>query len=125
MRRAFFELLGLAACTVLLVFPVSAANMPSAKPAETAAKTAPAPRSVWPPETVTGKIVSVDPAQNLLIVQADGVPFDMVVRPSTRIESGNEKLTLEQLESDANKTVAVHFVPERSGDIARTIDLKS
>ena len=64
----------------------------------------------------------VDPAQNLLVVKGpDGVPFDMVVRHSTRIESGGQRLMLNQLSTDQGRNVSVRFIPERSGDVARTI----
>ena len=109
MKFLFGSLLGLAACAVLL----TAAPVASAKTV----------RQAWPAETLTGQIVAVDPSKDLVIVKSDGVPFDMDVRASTRIQSGNQRLTLKDLSSDLKRNVSVHYVPERSGDIARSIQL--
>ncbi|HTS25745.1 MAG TPA: hypothetical protein VMH81_07715 [Bryobacteraceae bacterium] len=123
MRRAF-QLLGVAACALFLAIPMTAATKAPAKNPEKATQPAQSMQTAWPPETLSGKIVSVDPAQRLVIVQtADGVPFDMVINRSTRIESGSQKLTLDQLKSDTNRNVSVRFIPERSGDVARSIQL--
>jgi len=119
--KTLFELAGATACALLLAIPLAAADN---TPAKTTAKTTGAPRSVWRAENLTGKITMVDPSQHLIVVNYQGVPFDMVVERNTRIESGNQKLTLDQLSSDLNKDVTIHFVPERAGDIARTISLQ-
>jgi hypothetical protein len=80
-------------------------------------------RQAWPAETLTGTISMVDPNQHILVVQDhDGVPFDMVIGRSTRIESGNQQLTLSALSSDVNQPATVRFVPEAGGDIARTVN---
>lgn len=124
MKLCLWNVLGVAACALLLVSaaPASAkAPSDSQKASSAAAKGV---REAWPAETLTGSIMAVDPAQDLVIVQgADGVPFDMDVRASTRIRSGDHKLTLKDLATDQKKNVTVHFVPERAGDIARTIQL--
>ncbi len=66
----------------------------------------------------------VDPALHLAIVKdAGGIPFGLNVTRSTRVKSGNQTLKLPDLSSDMNKTVSVKFVPERKGDIARSIQL--
>ena len=88
-----------------------------------AANTA-AARRVWPAETLSGTIMMVDPAINTVVIQTSGgVPFDMVVGRNTRIESGDRAITLQDLQRDMNKGVSVRFVPERRGDVARTIRL--
>jgi hypothetical protein len=67
----------------------------------------------------------VDPAQNLMVVETpNGVPFDMVVNSKTRIKSGNQALTLKELTQDSNKTVSVKFIPERRGDVAKSIQIR-
>lgn len=108
-----------AAASVLLpAIPLTAADSLSAK---TTNKTM-AVRSVWPPETLSGQITMIDPARNLVVVQTpDGVPFDLVVTGTTRIESGRQAVSFQDLKQDTNQPVTVKFVPERSGDIARTI----
>ena len=83
-------------------------------------------RSAWAPEDLSGTISMVDPAKDIVVVQTTGgVPFDMVVNRNTRIEAGNRRMTLQDLQQDTNQGVSVRFVPERSGDIARTIQLGS
>jgi hypothetical protein len=106
------SLLSFGACALLVGIPLMAAN-----------KTA-ALRSVWPPETLSGTITMVDPAIKTVVIQtSDGIPFDMVVTGNTRIESGDRAITLQDLRQDMNKGVSVRFVPERRGDVARTIRL--
>jgi hypothetical protein len=108
------------ALAVLLAVPASAATLP-AKTNKPVAQPA-AMRSAWPPETLSGKITMVDPAQKLVVVQApDGVPFDMVITGATRINSDGQAIHFNNLTNDMNKTVSVRFVPERRGDVARSI----
>jgi hypothetical protein len=112
------SILATAACALLMAIPLSAANTAATKPAK---KTA-AVRSMWPPENLSGTIAIVDPSLKRVVVQtAGGVPFDMVITRSTRIESGGREITLQDLKQDMNKGVSVKFVPERRGDVARTI----
>jgi hypothetical protein len=109
-------------CALLLSIPAVAANSAKMPVANRARQTA--MRAAWPPENLSGTILMVDPAQKLLVVQtSSGIPFDMVVTPRTRIKSGSQAMTLQQLSGDTNKGVSVRFVPERRGDIARTIQI--
>ena len=125
MRTSIFRLSGLAGCSLLLAIPMAAANKAPEKTARKAELAVHSRRSGWAPETVTGKIMTVDPARNLLIIQtSDNVPFDMVVKRTTKIDQGARALTLEQMRADTNKTVSVRFIPERSGDIARVIRIQ-
>ncbi len=129
MKNAFALTLAGAACALLLVIPVAGASKTPAK--TTAAKTMPAKkaavksasvRSMWPPETLTGKIAMVDANQNLVVVKGpDGVPFDMVVSRRTRIKSGTQAVNLKNLSQYRNKSASIQFVPERRGDVARSI----
>jgi len=90
-------------------------------PAVAAAK-ASAIRKSWPPETMSGKIATVEPDRKLLVIKSpDGVPFDMVITPKTRIKSGNQTLALKDLMQYPSKDVSVKFVPERRGDVAQSI----
>jgi hypothetical protein len=76
----------------------------------------------WAAQNLKGTISMVDPKMNLVVVRdSSGVPFDIKVAPSTRIEAGANREQLSQLAP--NETVSVHFVPESRGDIARTIQL--
>ena len=117
MGRRLFGVLGVAACSLLVAVPLLAANPAKSNSSEKAMQ-------AWPAETLAGTIMTVDPSQNLVIVKGpDGVPFDMVVSRATRIESGSQHLTLDQLKADTNRNVSVRFVPERSGDVARSIQV--
>lgn len=96
----------------------------AADPPVTATVPHSADRSAWPPETLSGKITMVDPTQKLLVVRtSDGVSYDIVVTPGTRIESGSQAVTIQDLNADLNKTVSVRFTPERRGDVARSINI--
>ena len=112
-----------AACALLLAIPLIAADKPATKTNKKTTATA-VRRTAWKPETLSGKIMKVDPDQKLVVVQTnDGVPFDMRVTARTRIKSGDREVGLKDLTQDTNKTVSVKFTPERRGDIARSIQL--
>ena len=105
------------AAGILAFLPAAAAAVTS-KPAH---KTV---HAVWAAETMSGKIAMVDPQQKLVVVtDPSGTPFDLKVTHATAIRSGGERLTLQQLNSDVNHAVSVKFIPERSGDIARSIQI--
>lgn len=122
MKRNVLTALSAASCAFLLAVPVMAANKPAVATHKTSAKhTA---RSTWPAESLSGRIVMVNPTLNLAVVKGpDGTPFDIIVTPSTRIASGGQTLKLSDLSSDTNKNVSVKFVPERKGNVARSIQL--
>jgi len=112
-----------ALCAGVLATISIAAENPGPKTEKVTAKD-PTVRSMWPPETLSGKITMVDPAKNLVVVTGPhGVPFDMRVTTATRIRSGDKNLTLQDLNQDQQKAVSIRFVPERSGDIARSIQV--
>jgi len=127
MTRRIFNVLGAASCAFLLALPALAANTEAAAAHKTSIHktTADKPaRTAWPAEALSGKIVMVDPAMHLAVVKdAGGIPFDLIVTRSTRVTSGHQTLKLSDLSSHMNKTVSVKFVPERKGDIARSIQL--
>jgi hypothetical protein len=92
--------------------------------ATSAAKTAAAKtavmRTAWPPETLSGKIDKVVPGSREIVVKdAGGVPFDLKVPRGTRILNGGRAIALKDLQRD--QSVSVRFVPERRGDVARSI----
>lgn len=102
------------ACALLLAAPVNAAGRAAA----------PKGAMLGPAETLSGKIVIVDPAERIVIVQdAKGTTFEMRVTPSTRIRSGERSLQWNDLTKDTHKDVSVKFLPERSGDIAQSIEV--
>ena len=72
--------------------------------------------------TLSGKIIMVDTAKRIVVVRdANGVPIDMIVTPSTRIKSGEQRLKVTDLASETNQSASVKFVPERLGDVAQSI----
>jgi len=121
MLKTMLGAMGILACAGLMAMGGPKVD----KPTTTASAAKPAvEQSAWPAETLSGKIMMVDSAKNLLVVKGPhGVPFDLSVTPSTRIESAGHSLTLNDLKSDQKKDVSVRFVPERSGDIARTVQV--
>jgi hypothetical protein len=105
------------ACALFLTMPLIAANKTT--------KTTAVPNA-WPQESLSGKIIMVNPAQKLVVVQTpDGVPFDLDVTATTRIKAGDRPVALKDLMQDIDKPVSVRFVPERRGDVARSIRLSS
>lgn len=76
----------------------------------------------WAAQNLKGTISMVDPKMDLVVVRdSSGVPFDIKVARSTRIDAGAKQEELSQLAP--NQSVSVHFIPESRGDIARTIQV--
>ncbi len=120
MPSKWITMLGLATCVLLPAQSIAASK---AADKTTHAK---AERTSWPTETLSGTIMMTDPGQKLLIVQTKGgTPFDFEVTPATRIESNGQTLTFQDLANDTNKNISVRFVPERKGDVARSVHLTS
>jgi hypothetical protein len=94
----------------------------SATKAASAGSAHPAAMQRWAAQNLQGTISMVDPKMSLVVVRdSSGVPFDIKVMPSTKIDSGATKEKLSQLAPQ--QSVSVHYVPETNGDIARTIDV--
>lgn len=127
MTKEILTTLGTVFCAALLAVPaVAASEKPATDTQKAAAKGAETVSVAWPAESLAGTIVAVDPAKRLVILKdAGGVPFDMVVSRSTRILSGNRELKLNDLTADANQKASVRFIPERRGDIAQSIRIGS
>ena len=123
--RIVSTLLAGAACLLTLVIAAPAAGINYTANTAQNHNSAISERSQrWAPETLSGTIMMVDPAQHLLVIKTpDGVPYDMVVTPRTMIESGSQSVKLRDLSSDVNQNVSVRFRPEGRGDIARSIQL--
>jgi len=122
MKKLSISIVAAMSCAMLLAIPLAAAD--KAMPASARANHAAAVRSAWPPETLTGRITMVLPGQRLLVVvDKDGIPFDMLITRKTRIISGDRPLTLNGLASDEGQAVTIRFVPERRGDVAESIHI--
>jgi hypothetical protein len=119
MKPLMTSVLAGAVCALMLVIPMAGSDKP---PAKTSAAHSATLRSAWPPENLSGTINMADPKEDLLVVQGpDGVPFDMTITPMTKIWSGNQRVSVQDLEQYRNKQVSVRFVPERRGDVAESI----
>jgi hypothetical protein len=110
-----------AAGFALMLAPLGAAASTTKTPAKKAAKTNVTSR--WRAENVSGSIDMVDPSHKLLIVKGDSTIFDFVVTRRTKIMDGSKRTSLAQLSSKDNGQVKVHFVPERKGDVAASIEV--
>jgi hypothetical protein len=76
----------------------------------------------WPAEDLKGTISMVDPKMDLVVVRdSSGVPFDIKVARSTRIDAGAKREDLAQLAP--KQSVSIRFVPEGRGDIAQKIQV--
>ena len=108
--KSKLSILAVAACALWVPFPIRAASNNTAK--------------AWPAETLSGKITMVDPGEKLVVLQTpDGVSYDMVVGAKTRIVSGNQALTLQDLAGDRNQAASVKFTPKGRGDVAQSIQV--
>jgi hypothetical protein len=109
--------------SVVLSAPVIfAAPNTTTAPASKAASDHKAAEMRWAPQDLKGTVSMVDPKMNLVVVRdSSGVPFDIKVMPSTRIDAGTAREELSQLMPQ--ESVAVHYVPEARGDVARTIEV--
>ena len=123
-KRVMLALVGAAACLLLLSVPATAAEKSAPAAQKTTKMAARKARSAWPAEDLSGTIAMVNTAEHRVVVMdTSGAPFDMIVTPSTRIRSGDQSLKLTDLASRINKGASVHFVPERRGDVARSIQV--
>lgn len=113
MKKVTASILAGAAAALVCALPAVAADKPVATQE----------RGVWPAETISGTIGTVEASQKIVVVRSAKVPFDMVVTPRTRITAGDHKITLEDLSKYQNKNVSVRFIPEGRGDIAQSIQI--
>lgn len=114
--KTTLSIIAAAAGAMLMVLPANAlkTTTPAAK--------APAAQTGWPPETISGKIVSVDQAHNTVVVKtSDGIPFDFDLTRHTRIKAGGQSVATKDLSADVNKNVSVTFKPEQRGDVAESM----
>jgi hypothetical protein len=120
MRKITLPALAAAALALMLASPGIAADKP-VKTNHTPMKTA-VTRGAWTSQTLSGTLTIVDPVKKLVVIQTtDGVPYDLYLTQATRIRSGNQSISLRDLNQDINQNVSVKLVPERHGDIATSI----
>jgi hypothetical protein len=101
-----------------------AGNPPSRSASSTTTKVA-ASKAVGSVETLSGKIIQVDTKHKLLIVEtSNGVPYDFVVAPSTRIMAGTQRIKALDLSANDNRPATVKFVPTHHGNLAKSITIE-
>lgn len=77
------------------------------------------------PETISGVLTIVTPADKVIFVKADnGITYDFRVGPATKIVAGDAKLKFDDLTDKAGKQVEVVFRPLKTGNAALSIDIK-
>jgi hypothetical protein len=124
MKQRIAQTIGAVICALLVSVPMTATEKSLPAVHKTTAPAAKTARSAWPPETLNGKIVMVDPSQHLVVVKtAQNVPFDLRLTKSTLIRSGDQRLKPDAIKSLTDKDVSARFRPERSGNIATSIQL--
>jgi len=122
MRRVYLLAVATTACSLLWAIPLSAADSATAKLNSKVTKTT--KRATWRPEALSGKLAMVEPDQKLVVIQTpDGVPYDLKVTANIRIQSRGRSMVLKDLKQEVNKKVSVRLVPERRGDLARSIQI--
>jgi hypothetical protein len=76
------------------------------------------------PETINGTVLMVDTDKKLLVLTGSGgVLYDFKLTNATRIKIGGQKAKLDDLSSQANKQASVAFVPLRTGNMARSVEV--
>jgi hypothetical protein len=101
------------------------AGNPSPRPASTATTKVAASKPVGSIETLAGKITQVDMEHKLLIVQtSNGVTYNFVVAPSTRILAGTHHIKAADLATKGNSPATIKFVPTHHGNIAKSIAIE-
>jgi ABC-type amino acid transport substrate-binding protein len=119
-RKAGGWILSLAAIAMLgfgvSVAPAAQGEAPKAEsPKASAAKA----------ETLTGTLTIVQADKKLVVVtNSSGIPFSFKVT-GTRITVNGQKAKLADLSSQTNKQATVKYVPSRSGNVAKTIEIGS
>jgi hypothetical protein len=122
MKRIVFIAFVASLGALLMAAPATTSQKPASnKTAKTATM-----RNAWSPENISGKILAIDKDGRLLVVEGpDKVPFDIVVTRSTRVRSQSQNVALSNLSQYLNRSATIRMVPERRGDVARSIQIGS
>jgi hypothetical protein len=101
------------------------AEKPEADTASKAAAGEKKAKADWSkPETLSGTIALVKSDDKLLVVTSSaGVPYDFKVTGATKIKIGDKKGKLDDLAGSTNKQASVAYLPTRTGNVARSIDV--
>jgi hypothetical protein len=137
-------LAALSSCLLFLALGVClAANPPSTKQANTAttAKTAKSMSAtkntaentkkaanksqlLAAPEQLSGTISFIGASDREVTLRgSNGVPYDFVLTPKSKVDLAGHKISPQQLASDKGKNATVRFVPTARGNIARAVQI--
>ena len=73
-------------------------------------------------ETIRGSLMALVREQRLIVLKGDGgVPYNFKVTSATKIQIDGKKAGFEDLDTMANESISVTFVPTRQGNVAREI----
>lgn len=125
MKKTLLSVLVLALFAFLGV--ASLAAQEAEKPAAEAAPKAAAGEKKTPwskPETMSGTIAIVKGEDKLVIVTSSaGVPYDFKVTGSTKIKVGDKAGKLDDLAGATSKQATVAYLPTRTGNVAKSIEV--
>lgn len=77
-------------------------------------------------EDLSGTISRVDPTdKEVTVVGSNGVPYDFKITNRTLVELANNKIGMNELASESQKQVTVHFVPRTDGNLAENIKISA
>jgi len=92
---------------------------------EQAAEAPAAPVALGKVETITGTVSMVVPDKGTIVVNsASGVPYNFKVNRATRIKIAGQKAKLADLQGQTGKAATVKFLPLRTGNLARSVDVQ-
>ncbi|HLW78850.1 MAG TPA: hypothetical protein VKU44_04540 [Terriglobia bacterium] len=124
--KRMLSVLSLALFVFLVVTPLVAQDAPAAgdEAAKPAKKEQKVKYDTSKPETLSGTVALVKADDKLVIVtSAAGVPYDFKVTAATKIKIGDQKGKIDDLAGATNKQASVSYLPTRTGNIAKSIDV--
>jgi ABC-type amino acid transport substrate-binding protein len=75
-------------------------------------------------ETISGTLQMVAADKKIVVLtDSAGTPFNFKVTGATQIKVAGKKAKLDELASQTNKGASVKFLPTRSGNVARSIEI--
>lgn len=99
---------------------------PAAGASQEAEKSAPAPKAkaAAKSETISGTVTTVSKENQLLILtSSNGIPYNFKLTRGTRIKVGGQKAKADDLAAQTGKQASVEFLPLRTGNMARSIEV--
>ncbi|HEV2491640.1 MAG TPA: hypothetical protein VG204_01055 [Terriglobia bacterium] len=127
MKKTLLSVLVLALFAFLGVLSLAAqeAEKPAPEAAPKAAASGKKAMAGWSkPETMSGTILLVKSEDKLVVVNSSaGTPYDFKVSGGTKIKVGDKAGKLDDLAGATGKQATVNYVPTRTGNAAKSIDV--